>query len=158
MNSLPEVHRQLLGELGLADAGRAGEEEAAGRAIGLAEAGARALDGARDGAHGLFLPEHDASERFLEAAEPVAIRRGRLLGRNARHARDDLLDVRGGDLDRRRESAVGGSSTSAPPRPPRASAAAAVAGRSGMGLASPRVKRAFAPASSSTSMALSGSL
>ena len=43
-----EMQRQLLGELGLADAGRAGEEEAAGRTIGLTESGARALDRARD--------------------------------------------------------------------------------------------------------------
>ena len=33
-----ELHRQLLGELGLADAGRSGEQEAAGRPIGLARA------------------------------------------------------------------------------------------------------------------------
>ena len=69
-----EMHRQLLGELGLADAGRAGEEEAAGRAIGLAEAGARALDRARDGAHGLFLAEHHAAERLLERPQPIACR------------------------------------------------------------------------------------
>ena len=43
-----EMKRELLGELGLADAGRAGEQEAAGRPIGLAEAGARALDRAGD--------------------------------------------------------------------------------------------------------------
>ena len=43
-----EVQRELLGELGLADAGRAGEQEAAGGPVGLAEAGARALDRARD--------------------------------------------------------------------------------------------------------------
>ena len=43
-----EVQRELLGELGLADAGRTGEQEAAGRPIGLTEAGARALDRVRD--------------------------------------------------------------------------------------------------------------
>ena len=76
-----EVQRELLGELGLADAGRAGEQEAAGRAIRLAEAGARSLDGARDGADRLLLAEHHAAERFLERAQPIAVGRRRLLGR-----------------------------------------------------------------------------
>ena len=39
-----ELNRQLLGELGLADAGRPGEQKAAGRTIGLTQPGARALD------------------------------------------------------------------------------------------------------------------
>jgi hypothetical protein len=60
-----EVHRELLGELGLADAGRAREEEAPGRAIGLAKPGARTLDGAGDGTHGLFLAKDDAPERLF---------------------------------------------------------------------------------------------
>ena len=42
-----EVHRELLGQLGLADAGRTGEEEASGRTLGLSEPGPRALDGSR---------------------------------------------------------------------------------------------------------------
>ena len=95
-----EVQRELLGELGLADAGRAGEEEAPGRTLGLSEPGARALDGARDGRDRLFLAEHDAAERLLERPQPIAIGRGGLLGRNPRHPRDDFLDVRRRDLDR----------------------------------------------------------
>ena len=70
-----EVQRELLGELGLADAGRTGEEEAAGRAIRLAEPGARPLDRARDGADRLFLAEHDAAERFLERAQTIPVGR-----------------------------------------------------------------------------------
>ena len=70
-----EVERELLGELGLADAGRAREQEAAGRPIRLAEAGARALDRARHGSHRFGLAEHDAAERFLERLQPVLVGR-----------------------------------------------------------------------------------
>ena len=94
-----EVQRELLGELGLADAGRPGEEERAGRTIRLAEPGARALDRARDQLHRFFLAEDDASERLLERLQAIAVRRGRLLGRNARHPRDDFLDLRHADVD-----------------------------------------------------------
>ena len=95
-----EMQRELLGELGLADAGRAGEEEASGRPIGLTEPGARALDRARDGPDGFFLAEHDAAERLFERSQAIAVGGRGLLGRNSRHARDDFLDVRGRDLDR----------------------------------------------------------
>ena len=88
-----EVQRELLGELGLADAGRSGEQEAAGRPVRLPEPGARPLDRARHGAHRLFLPEHDAAERLLEALQPVPVGRRRLLRRDARHPRDDFLDL-----------------------------------------------------------------
>ncbi len=47
-NSTPRTVRELLGELGLADAGGAGEQEAAGRLVGVAEAGARQLDHRRE--------------------------------------------------------------------------------------------------------------
>ncbi len=42
-----EDRRQLLGDLGLADARRAGEQERADRLLRMAEAGARQLDGRR---------------------------------------------------------------------------------------------------------------
>ena len=84
-----ELQRELLGELGLADAGRPGEQEAARRPIGLAEPRARSLDRLRDQVHGLVLAEHDALERFLERPQPLAIRRRGLPGGDARHARDD---------------------------------------------------------------------
>src|SRR6266540_6514304 len=47
--------RERPGELGLADAGRAEEEEAPHRPVGVAEAGARAADRLRDRAHRLVL-------------------------------------------------------------------------------------------------------
>ena len=55
-----ELPRELARQLRLADAGRPGEEEAAGRVVGVAEPGARALDRLHDGAHGLLLPEDHA--------------------------------------------------------------------------------------------------
>ena len=70
-----QLHRELLGELGLADAGGAREQKAAGRALGLTEPGARALDRLRHELHGFFLTEHDAVEQFLERPQPLAIRR-----------------------------------------------------------------------------------
>ena len=95
-----ELQRQLLRELGLADAGRTGEQEAAGRAFRLAEAGARALDGLRDEMDRLVLPEDHALQRLFERSQPLAIGRGRLSRGNARHPRDDRLDV--GGVDRQR--------------------------------------------------------
>ena len=89
-----ELQRQLLGELGLADAGRAGEQEAAGRPVGLTESGARPLDRLRHQVHRLVLAEHHALERFFERAQPLAIRRRGLPRRDARHARDDRARCR----------------------------------------------------------------
>ena len=90
-----EQNGELFGELGLADAGRPGEQEAAGRPIGQRESGARPLDRLRDQMHGLLLTEDDALERLLERSQTLAIRGRRLSSRNARHPRDDALDVRG---------------------------------------------------------------
>src|SRR6185503_14613514 len=47
-----EVQRELLGQLGLADAGRTGEQEAAGGPLRLTEPRPRSLDRASDGADG----------------------------------------------------------------------------------------------------------
>ena len=65
--------------------------------IRQAEAGARALDGLRDEVHGLVLAEDDALERLLERPQALAVGRRRLPVGDARHARDDALDV--GDVD-----------------------------------------------------------
>ena len=46
---------ELLGQFGLADAGRAGEQKAAGRPIGLTEPGPRSLDRLRHQVHRLAL-------------------------------------------------------------------------------------------------------
>ena len=70
-----ELKRELLRELGLADAGRAGEQEAAGGPIGCAQPGARPLDRLRDLVHRLVLAEHHALERFFERPQPLAVGR-----------------------------------------------------------------------------------
>ena len=128
------MERELLGELGLADAGRTGKEKTSGRTIGLTETGPRSLDRTRNGAHGLGLTEHHAAERLFESLQAILVRRGRLFGRDARHSRDDFLHVLGARFRQ---------------PPPRLPAFARVA---------PVLSRIFAPASSIRSIALSGSL
>ena len=49
---------QRLGQLGLADAGRAEEHERADRPVGVLQAGARAAHGGRHGLHRLVLADH----------------------------------------------------------------------------------------------------
>jgi hypothetical protein len=66
-----EVPRELLGEFRFTDAGGSGEEEAAGRLVGLAEPGPGALDRRGDHLHGVALAEHDAVERVLEPHEAL---------------------------------------------------------------------------------------
>ena len=51
---------QRAGQLGLADAGRAEEQERADRAVGVAQAGARAAQRVRDGLDGLVLADRRA--------------------------------------------------------------------------------------------------
>ena len=70
-----QMHRELLCELRLPDAGRAGEQEAPGRTIRLAEPGAGSLDRACDAAHGFRLTEHDSAERLLEPLQPILVGR-----------------------------------------------------------------------------------
>ena len=94
-----QLIRQLLGELGLADAGRAREQEAARRTVGMRQPGSRALDRLRHLPHGIVLSEDDAAERFFERPQPLTVGGGRLSRGNARDARDDALDV--GGVDRR---------------------------------------------------------
>jgi hypothetical protein len=88
-----EVSRELLGELGLADARRPGEQEAASRLVGLSETGAGALDRRGDGLDGFGLTEDHAVERVIEPLEPLLVRRRRLLLGDAGDAGDDLLDL-----------------------------------------------------------------
>ena len=69
-----EMQRELFAELGLANAGRSGKQERAGRTIELTEPGTRPLDRARHEHDGLVLPEYDTAQRFLQRAQPVPIR------------------------------------------------------------------------------------
>jgi len=52
-------------QFGFAHAGRPGEEEDAERTAGIAQAGARAFDDARDVLHGFILTLHAALEGFF---------------------------------------------------------------------------------------------
>ena len=60
---------QCLGQLGLADACRAKEDERADRPIGVAEPGPRAADRVRDGGHGLVLADHPVVQPRLHLNE-----------------------------------------------------------------------------------------
>jgi hypothetical protein len=88
-----------LGELGLADAGRAGEQERADRLVGAREAGAGPLDRGGDGRDGLILAEDQVGEALAQVLQDVAVRGRDRLGRDAGHAGDDGLDGGGVDGD-----------------------------------------------------------
>ena len=121
---MPSAMRELARDLGLADAGGAGEQEAADRLALVAQARARHLDRRGERLDGLVLAEDHQLEVALEVLQQVAVGGRDVLGRDARHARDDVLDLR------------------APRRAPRARP--------------PACSRSRAPASSTTSIALSG--
>ena len=70
-------------QLGLADAGRSQEHEAADRTIRVLQAGARPADGARDGRNRLFLADDAPVELLLHAQQLVALV---LIDRRHRHA------------------------------------------------------------------------
>ena len=122
-----ELHAERDGELardlGLADAGRAGEQEAADRVAFVAEAGARHLDRGAQRIDRGILAEDDELEVALQVCEHLAVRGRHVLRRDARDARDHGLDV----SDGHRRFALGG-----------------------------RLEPSEAPASSTTSIALSG--
>ena len=70
---VPELDRELLRQLRLADARRPREEETAGGPLGLSEARARPFDRARDEADRFVLAEHHAPQRLLEGLQPVPV-------------------------------------------------------------------------------------
>ena len=88
---------ERLGQLGLADAGRAQEDERADRPVGVLQAGARAPHGGRDGLDRLVLADHALGQRLLHAQQLVALAFEHAVDGNAGPARDDLGDVVGGD-------------------------------------------------------------
>ena len=89
---------ELAGDLGLADAGRAGEQVAADRLLRLAQARPRQLDRRGQRLDRLVLAEHDALQVLLEIGEDFGVVLGDGLGRNARHGGDGRLDLLHGDL------------------------------------------------------------
>src|SRR4029077_15872363 len=96
------VAEQELGErareLGLADAGRAEEDERAGRPLRILDARACAADRLRNGDDRLFLADDALVQLLFHAHEPRRLRLGQLEDRNARPHRDDVGDLLLADL------------------------------------------------------------
>ena len=90
-----DAHRvgQLACHLGLADPGRAAEQEAADRLLGVAQAGARHLDGGCQRIDRLVLPEHRRAQVTVEVLQRGAVIRGHVARRDARDLGDDVLDL-----------------------------------------------------------------
>ncbi len=93
----PERIGQLFGHLGLAHAGRPGEEVVADGLLRLAQAGARQLDRARQRLDRLVLAEHHALEGLLQILEHLGIVLGDILRRDAGDLGDHRLDLLGAD-------------------------------------------------------------
>ena len=85
--------RELLGDLGLADARRPGQEKRADGLLGGPQPGARELDRRDELRDGRVLSEDDRVQVGLEALEPRSVARRDLARRDLRHARQDVLDV-----------------------------------------------------------------
>ena len=126
-NSTPRIRGQLPGQLGLADPRGAGEQERADRLARAAQAGAGQLDGRAPPVHRLVLAED------RRAFSPAS--------------RWQLLPVVGGDRVQRDLGDARHHGLDDLPSPPR---------RRGLRSPRPQRERSAAPASSSTSMALSG--
>src|SRR5690606_3536695 len=87
---------QGLAQLGLADAGRAQEQEAAIGPVRVAQAGAAATDGVGHRPHRLVLADHALVQRLFHAQQLLALALEHLADRNAGPARDHLGDLLGG--------------------------------------------------------------
>ncbi len=100
-----ERSRELLGDLGLADAGRSREQVAADRLLRLAQARTGELDRGRQRGDRLVLAVDHSPERLVEMLQHrrVVLRHG--LGGNPRHGGDGGLDLL--DSDRLLAPALG---------------------------------------------------
>ena len=96
--AVKELGGQCLGELGFADSGGAEEEEAGNRPVGIAQAGAGALDGIGNRGHGLLLANHPGVELLLKLQQFLHLALHQLGDRNPRPLGDHLGDVVFGDL------------------------------------------------------------
>ena len=81
------------GQLGLADAGRTEEQEAAERAVGILQPGARAADRVRDGVDGLVLADDALVQPLLHVNQLLDLALHQPADRNVRPLADDLGDV-----------------------------------------------------------------
>jgi hypothetical protein len=85
--------RQGAGELGLAHAGGAQEDERAGRPLGVLQAGAGAPDGLRDDLDSGVLADHALVEFVLHAHQLLGLGLGQLENGDAGPHRDDVSDL-----------------------------------------------------------------
>ena len=83
----------MLGDFGLADAGRAAEQEGTNRLARVAEAGTGHLDRPGQRVDRLVLAEDDGLEVAVEVLERAAVVQRYMLRRNAGDLGDDFLDV-----------------------------------------------------------------
>ena len=88
-----QLQRELAGDLGLADAGRPGEQEVADRLVRIGQARARQLDRRRQGADGRVLAEDHHFQVALEVLQHVLVGCADLLGRDPSHLGNDGLDL-----------------------------------------------------------------
>ena len=84
---------QRLGQFRLADARRAEEQERADRAVRVADAGTRALDGLADLLHGLVLADQAAVQHFVEVQQLLALTLHELCHRDAGPLGNDAGDL-----------------------------------------------------------------
>ena len=85
--------RQRAGQLGLADAGRAEEQERADRAVGVGQAGPRAAQRVGDGLDGFLLADHAQVEALLHVDELLDLALDEPGDRDAGPLADDLGDL-----------------------------------------------------------------
>ena len=90
---MPEHVAELAGDLGLADAGRPGEQVGADRLLRLAQAGAGQLDGAGQRADRRVLAEHHRLQVALQRRQRLAVVGRHALRRDAGDLGHHLLDV-----------------------------------------------------------------
>ena len=90
--------RERLRQLGLADTGRAEEEEGAGRTIRVGDASPGTAHGVAHLSHGLGLPHDPAAELLLHPEQLLGLALEQTAGRDARPTRHHLRDVVGRDL------------------------------------------------------------
>ena len=88
-----QERRQRLGQLGLSDTGRTGEDERARRALGILQPGTGAADRLGDRLDGILLPDDPLVQLILHAQQPSGLLLGQLEHRNARPVPQHLGDL-----------------------------------------------------------------
>ncbi len=84
---------QRLGQLGLTDTGRAGEDERARRALGILQPGAGAADRLGDRLDGVLLADDPLVDLVLHAQQPSGLLLGQLEHRDAGPVAEHLGDL-----------------------------------------------------------------